>query len=125
MRLLVFAALIALAACNPAPSALSTSGAGKMPAPVTDAWLGKWQGVEGTYLELEPGDISGHYKLTIANLDGPETYRAIGVGESLQFKRDGVDESIHPGNGVDTGMKWLTDKKNCLVVKPGEGYCRD
>jgi hypothetical protein len=34
-------------------------------------------------------------------------------------------ESIHAGNGEDTGMKWLLDKKNCLIIKYGEGFCRD
>ena len=39
--------------------------------------------------------------------------------------RDGVRESLRPGSGVETGMKWLQDKSDCLVVKPGEGYCRE
>src|SRR6266851_9768506 len=32
-------------------------------------------------------------------------------------------ETIRSGNGEQTGMKWLLDKKNCLVTRYGEGYC--
>ena len=28
-------------------------------------------------------------------------------------------------NGVETGMKWLSDKSNCLTVRSGESYCRN
>jgi len=42
-----------------------------------------------------------------------------------EFERDGLQESIRPTNGDETGMKWLAGKKNCLTVRPGEGYCRD
>jgi hypothetical protein len=27
-------------------------------------------------------------------------------------------------DGAGTGMKWLADKTDCLVVAPGEGFCR-
>ena len=34
-------------------------------------------------------------------------------------------ETIIATSGKGTGMKWLADKHDCLVIKPGEGYCRD
>ncbi len=29
------------------------------------------------------------------------------------------------GERERTGMKWLLEKRNCLVIKQGEGFCRD
>ena len=43
----------------------------------------------------------------------------------LEFERDGVQETVRAGDGDATGMKWLAGRKDCLVVKAGEGYCRD
>jgi hypothetical protein len=88
-----------------------------------DAWLGRWNGPEGTFLLLERGD--GGYDVTIQNLDGPRVFRGVAVGTQLQFERDGVMESIRATDGPATGMKWLSDKSNCLTIRSGEGYCRD
>lgn len=89
----------------------------------TDAWLGQWNGPEGTYLRLEGG--GGEYKVTIQNLDGPQSYQGNSTGTQIHFDRNGVKESIHATNGAETGMKWLGDKANCLTIRLGEGYCRD
>ena len=89
----------------------------------TDAWIGKWQGPEGTFLNIE-GD-KGVYTLTIQNLDGPKTYEGKTLGDRISFVRDGTGETIHVSDGKDTGMKWLADKKNCLMIREGEGFCRD
>ncbi len=89
----------------------------------TDQWLGTWYGVEGTLLQIAGGE--GKYKLTIETLDGPRVLQGIASGDQIQFERDGVKESIHASNGEETGMKWLSDKTNCLTVVIGEGYCRD
>jgi hypothetical protein len=88
-----------------------------------DAWLGRWNGPEGTFLLLERGD--GGYDVTIHNLDGPRVFRGVAVGTQLQFERDGVMESIRATDGSATGMKWLSDKSDCLTIRSGEGYCRD
>lgn len=92
-------------------------------APQTDNWLGKWNGPEGTFLELT--GANGRYEVTIQNLDGPRIFQGVAVGKQIQFERDGILESIHATNGIETGMKWLSDKSNCLTVNFGEGYCRD
>ncbi|AVO52097.1 hypothetical protein [Ectopseudomonas mendocina] len=92
-------------------------------ASVTEQWLGRWNGPEGTYLEITgtPAD----YRLTIANLDGPRRFVGRAQGERIVFVRDGVVESISATDGEATGMKWLLDKHNCLTVRSGEGYCRN
>ena len=109
-KILVMTAWMALTACNPGDGV------------DTAQWLGRWQGVEGTYLELaKTGD---GYTVTIADLDGPRSFPAAVDESGVSFTRDGVDETIRAGTGADTGMKWLADRENCLVVKSGEGYCR-
>jgi hypothetical protein len=107
------------------PSAASAVEAAQNTAPPTDAWLGRWTGPEGSYLLLESGTETGLYKVTIANLDGPRQFEGTAAGDKVQFTRDGKAQLLHATNGVDTGMKWLADKKECLTVNAGEGYCRD
>ncbi len=89
----------------------------------TDAWLGKWNGPEGTLLEISGGN--GIYTLTIADLDGPKQYQGTSKDNQIIFERNGAPEIIQASNGADTGMKWLADKSNCLRVRAGEGWCRD
>lgn len=89
----------------------------------TDKWLGKWNGPEGTFLQLSGGD--GKYDITIQDLDGPKTFSGESAGTEIQFERNGIKEMIHATNGEDTGMKWLNEKSDCLTIKTGEGYCRD
>jgi hypothetical protein len=90
---------------------------------VTDGWLGRWNGPEGTSLLLEGGN--GRYQVTVQNLDGPRVFLGVGAGEQIRFERDGVTEFIRATDGVATGMKWLADKSTCLTIRFGEGYCRD
>lgn len=42
-----------------------------------------------------------------------------------EVERNGHTESIRAAGGGETGMKWLLDKKNCLTLQAGEGFCRD
>ena len=88
-----------------------------------DKWLGKWNGPEGTYLEL--GRAGDAFSVKIQNLDGPRIFDGVAVESGIEFKRDDSVEMIKAGSGEETGMKWLVDKKDCLVIKSGEGYCRD
>ena len=90
---------------------------------VTDLWLGKWNGPEGTFLQLAGGN--GKYEITVKNLDGPRKFQGNAAGSSIEFERDGVKEVIRATTGAETGMKWLADKSNCLTVRVGEGYCKD
>ena len=110
-------------ATSPAVSVPATSPPVTIPAPITDEWLGKWDGPEGTFLQLNGGD--GKYEIIIQNLDGPLTFQGVASGNQIEFVRDGVKESLHASNGAETGMKWLSEKYNCLTVRAGEGYCRN
>jgi len=88
-----------------------------------ESWLGRWNGPEGTFLEIER-DPPG-YRIRIRDLDGEAEYAGDAAGPGLGFDREGTNETIRAGNGKQTGMKWLADKQDCLVVRTGEGYCRD
>lgn len=99
----------------------STADAGS--APATDAWLGQWNGPEGTFLRIDGG--KGRYTVTVQDLDGPRTFQGTGVGAEIHFDRDGQQQSIRATDGEATGMKWLREKSNCLTIRSGEGYCRD
>jgi hypothetical protein len=129
-------AWVALASCAPQkpadmppPSTEAAPPTTQAPPPTTqptrptDAWLGRWTGVEGTYLELaREGE---RYVVTIADLDGPRTYEGTAVRDRVEFVRAGRTESIRAASGKDTGMKWLAGETNCLVVTVGsEGFCR-
>ena len=89
---------------------------------VTDKWMGKWVGPEGTFLQLSKE--GNKYSVKIQSLDGAETYEGIATGDRIQFTRDGKTEAIRAGTGKETGMKWLLEEKNCLIIRDGEGFCR-
>jgi len=105
---------------HPPPAPTSTPAAANRP---TDAWLGQWIGPEGTYLLLSSNGEK--YVVKIQSLDGPATYPGVAAGTQIQFERQGTTEFIRAGKGEATGMKWLLDKKHCLIIKTGEGFCRD
>jgi len=87
-----------------------------------DEWIGRWNG---------PGrNLSGNLEKW-RHLRNPD--QGFGQGANLPRNRDErryfirekrKAETIRSGNGEQTGMKWLLDKKNCLVTRYGEGYCR-
>lgn len=114
------AALVAVSACDRPPQ-------GQAPAAVADsvpeAWMGRWTGPEGTLLDLSRS--GGVYTVKITSLDGPATYEGKGVGDHIEFQRDGKLETIRATNGQETGMKWLAEKTNCLTIRQSEGFCRD
>ncbi|MEO7244182.1 MAG: hypothetical protein ABIX12_03425 [Rubrivivax sp.] len=92
--------------------------------PATDAWLGRWPGVEGSFLQIDGG--RGVYRVTVHNLDGPRRFAGTARDDGgIDFQRDGVHETLRATDGAGTGMKWLTDRRHCLVIRRGEGFCRD
>ena len=90
---------------------------------LTDSWAGRWNGPEGTYLDI--AGANGAYEITVKDLDAARTFTGAAAGDRIEFGRDGATESIAATNGDETGMKWLAGKTNCLTIKLGEGYCRD
>jgi hypothetical protein len=125
--LILSSILFLLTACNDKTNTAiaNTSSSASMAATpvITDAWLGKWHGPEGTFLEISGGN--GNYEIIIQDLDGPKQYRGTSNGDHISFERNGATETIQASNGADTGMKWLAGKSNCLRVGLGEGWCRD
>jgi len=107
------------AAVSAAPEVASSTAASAV---ANIAYVGKWTGPEGTWLDIEPQGED--YRVTISNLDGPRDFEGRADAGGIRFTRDGRTLVIRPGNGEATGMKWLAGKKDCLVVAPGEGYCR-
>ncbi|WP_081803463.1 hypothetical protein [Halotalea alkalilenta] len=116
-------AAIALSACSSKPD----PGVPQFSTADTQAWVGRWNGPEGIFLELFPSGGPGQMRMTLKdNLDSQADYRVEIQGQTLRFLRHGVVETIRPGSGAETGFKWLADKQDCLIVVPGkEGYCRD
>lgn len=109
---------------SPAPApVIAASPSDAVATPSTDQWLGKWNGPEGTFLQL--AGSNGRYEVTIQNLDGPRTFQGKTAGQQIAFERGGVKETLRATNGAETGMKWLSEKSNCLTVRTGEGYCRE
>jgi hypothetical protein len=90
---------------------------------IADGWVGEWHGPEGTSLRIAKQEVG--YQLIVTNLDGAREFHGLAADDVVEFDRDGVVETLRAGDGKATGMKWLAGKRDCLVVKAGEGYCRD
>jgi hypothetical protein len=98
------------------------------PGTPTDTWIGRWKGVEGLNLVIarDAKKGAGHYTLTDQyTLDDRGVFEGQAVGDTITFTRPDGDQILHATNGMATGLKYLATKKDCLTVKPGEGYCRD
>ena len=141
------AALILLAGCEkaeapaPAPTDATTTEVPVETVPAEGAeatdpataphrfasWAGKWTGVEGMYATITTAE-PGKYKLEMqAGTDDSTkgTYDGEDSEHGIKFKRGTEELSLRRGNGDETGLKYLAGKKECLIVKEGEGYCRD
>ena len=120
-----FAIMLSAAGCrnhaSTAPETLSETVA--KVSPTTDQSLGQWDGPERAFLRLsKDGD---KYMVLIQDLDGPKAFNGVEEHGRIRFVRDGKTEYIFAGDGAATGMKWLADKKSCLMTRPGEGWCRN
>lgn len=139
------AALVLLAGCEkaeapaPAPTDSTTTevpvetvppegaeAAGPATAPHRFAgWAGKWTGVEGMYATITTAE-PGKYKLEMqSDLDTKGIYDGEDGEHGIKFARGTEELSLRRGSGDETGLKYLAGKKECLIVKDGEGYCRD
>lgn len=118
---------------TPSPAASTTPAASPAASPIgspaaastskVDALVGRWPGVEGTYLNVSKK--ADKYSIEIANLDGAKTYEGTAKGDVIEFTRDGKTETIKSASGADTGMKGFEKETNCVVVTKGkEGFCK-
>ncbi|PZP57264.1 MAG: hypothetical protein DI586_00875 [Micavibrio aeruginosavorus] len=108
---IIFLAILTLASCSTV-------------IPSYENWMGEWTGPEGTSLIITNLGQE-EYQIVIKDLDGSKYFRGHATDRGIVFTRRGKDELIRHGSGTDTGMKWLLDKKNCLMIKVGEGFCRN
>ncbi|KPQ20235.1 MULTISPECIES: hypothetical protein [unclassified Halomonas] len=97
---------------------------------MTDQWVGRWTGVEGLFLEISKDESAGagHYRLHMRyGLDADQigTFEGQATAEGIRFNRGDGPQLLRAGDGEATGMKWLMEKEDCLIVRTGEGYCRD
>jgi len=52
-----------------------------------DEWIGRWNGREGTYLEISKSGDS--YEIRIKDLDKLQTYRGAARSDAISFERNG------------------------------------
>jgi hypothetical protein len=124
--------IVALAAaCSPptapTPSAKPEAAATQTPvaeAPQTDAWIGKWIGVEGNTLTIEETGVKGAYAIVEGTLDGEKRYGGKAEGDHIALIDAGASGAIRAGTGDETGLKYLAGKTNCLIIDSGRGFCR-
>ena len=89
------------------------------------AWEGRWDGVEGMYVVISSAEPSVYRLDMQSDLDTMGAYVGSESSEGIRFVRNDQVLLLRQGSGAETGLKYLADKKDCLVVKSGEGYCRD
>ncbi len=92
-------------------------------------FAGRWIGPEGMFLDIAADSEVGPGHYTIRNrwgldADAEGSFKGSVTGGVLRFTRPDGDQTLTPGNGEATGMKYLLDKSDCLIVRTGEGYCR-
>lgn len=106
-------------ATKPNPLAATIAAQAKMP----KDWQGDWIGPEGTRMTLRA--TGPKVQVDFLTLDGPRQFYGEWRGDHIVIYRSAEPETIRRGDGKATGMKWLAEKRNCLVIRSGEGYCRD
>lgn len=89
------------------------------------SWAGKWTGVEGMYLVIKPTAEERYSLVMQYDLDNKATVEGRDSEHGIQFTRNGEKLSLTRAAGKEIGLKYLDGKSQCLMVKPGEGYCRD
>lgn len=121
-------AIDAMANDMPAPANASDA----MITPVTPVdpaqWVGRWTGVEGMYLDIQPDPARGNGAFTLEmqySLDDSGTFPGDAVGNGIRFTRPDGTFLLTATDGEATGLRYLLEKQDCLTVTTGEGYCRD
>ncbi|HET6538081.1 MAG TPA: hypothetical protein VFG34_08190 [Sphingopyxis sp.] len=81
--------------------------------------------MEGMYLVITPTRPASYQLEMQSNLDEKGNYAGVDSEHGIQFQRAGQQHLLRRATGQETGLKYLADKKDCLIVQQGEGYCRD
>jgi len=113
-----------------APERAETAETGQPEHQRTDKWIGRWIGVEGLVVNISNNESegAGHYDLQMQyglDADQSGTFKGQATAEGISFNRKGEPHVLRAGDGEATGLKWLAEKQDCLIVQSGEGYCRD
>lgn len=104
---------------------VETAKAEDIPENRFDSWAGKWTGPEGMYAIVKPLG-KGQFKLEMqSDLDTKGSYSGNAEEHGIRFTRNGEKFLLYRASGNETGLKYLAGKQECLMVKAGEGYCRD
>jgi hypothetical protein len=93
-----------------------------------DTLIGRWIGVEGLNLTVSKGATGGRYFLKMqygTDTEMSGTFEGVGTPEGIAFVRPDGNHVLRASTGDETGLKYLAGKTDCLVVKVGEGYCRN
>ncbi|MFT3996267.1 MAG: hypothetical protein QM667_02580 [Asticcacaulis sp.] len=126
--------MFALIACSPreedppteAESRASTSASvsASRAADVAAGYVGRWTGPEGSSLEVVARQHD--YEVSISGVQvGPGVFTGTVEGDALRIERNGEAQTIRHTTGPRTGIKYLADKKDCVLISSGEGFCRD
>lgn len=89
------------------------------------AWAGRWTGVEGMYLDIEPTTPENYRLVMQYDLENKGEFVGRDSEHGIKFTRGTDNLSLRRGSGDETGLKYLAGKRECLIVKEGEGYCRE
>lgn len=115
---------------EPAPTPTPALPAAPEPRPrafhMPDAWVGRWNGPEGLYLDVAPGEATNTVRLRLKDsLDGENDYTGMLLDDGIRFERAGRTEVIRRGSGAETGFSALRNRVDCVIVRLNEeGYCR-
>ena len=95
----------------------------KKPINKVDSLAGEWPGKDGAVLRVEKkGD---KYEIEIKTKEGSKKFEGTAKGDSIEFTRNGKIELIKAATLEETGIKWLSGEKTCVVINKGsEAFCR-
>lgn len=111
-----------------ASRAASTSPADSGKTHAHAQWKGLWIGVEGLFVDIALAGPGAYTLEMMGETDAAKDNIRIPGRDAkggISFERDGKTMLLRAATGEQTGLKWLEDKKNCLMVEEFEGFCRD
>jgi len=92
-------------------------------ADVAAGFVGRWVGPEDSSLEIVARQHD--YEVSLMGVDGSGVFTGTIDGGGMRMERNGQVQRIRHVSGPETGVKYLADKRDCVVMTSGEGFCRD